>query len=94
MSYIIRYHPAVRDKDVPKIDKAVRQRIKSAIELRLTTEPLKFGEPLRRTLKGYRKFRVGNYRIVYKIEKQYILILCIANRKIVYEKMEWRKNQR
>ncbi len=87
MSYIVRYHPDVRDKDIPKIDKAVRQRIKSAIELRLMTEPEKYGEPLRRTLKGYRKLRVGYYRIVYEIENQYIFILGIAHRKIVYERM-------
>lgn len=92
MSCSVRYHPDVRDKDIPKIDKAMRQRIKSAIELRLMTEPEKYGEPLRRTLKGYRKLRVGDYRIVYKIENQYIFILGIAHRKIVYERMEWRKD--
>ena len=51
------------------------------------TEPEKYGEPLRRTLKGYRKLRVGYYRIVYEIENQYIFILGIAHRKIVYERM-------
>ena len=45
--------------------------------------PEKYSEPLRRTLKGYRKLRVGDYRIVLKIERVDILIL-------VHERMEWR----
>jgi mRNA interferase RelE/StbE len=45
---------------------------------------------LRRTLKGYRKLRVGDYRIVLKLEGDAILVLGICHRKDVYEKMDWR----
>ena len=41
-------------------------------------------------MKGYRKLRVGDYRIVLKLQNEDILILGICHRKDVYERMEWR----
>ena len=92
MAYQVRYHPDVKKKDIPKLNSTIRRRIRTAIEKRLLVEPEKYSEPLRRTLKDYRKLRVGDYRIVLKIQKWEILILGICHRKDVYEKMEWRKS--
>ena len=52
------------------------------------TDPLKFGLPLRRNLKGYMKLRVGDYRIVYSISKKTVTVhvIKIGHRKDVYEK--------
>ena len=41
-------------------------------------------------MKGYRKLRVGDYRIVLKIESVDILTLGICHLKDVHERMEWR----
>ena len=90
MTYQIRYHPDVKEKDLPKINKNIQKRIKTAIEQRLLVAPERYSEPLRRTLKGYRKLRVGDYRIVLKLEKATILILGICHRKDIYERMKWR----
>jgi len=81
----LRYHPDVKDKDLPSINKKLKIRIKKAIESRLMTEPQRYGEPLRKTLKGYWKMRVGDYRVVFKIVKKEIWILGIIHRKKVYE---------
>ena len=43
-----------------------------------------YGQPLRRGLKGYRKLRVGDYRIIYRVEGEYVVILKIGHRKEVY----------
>jgi len=83
----IRYHPAVMDADLPLLDAKTQKRIKSAIETRLMTAPHQYGEPLRKTLKGYWKLRVGDYRIVFKIMDQVIYILGIIHRKKAYEKI-------
>jgi len=83
----IRYHQAVKDVDLPLIDAKTQKRIKSAIETRLMTTPHRYGEPLRKTLKGYWKLRVGDYRIVFKIMDQVIYILGIIHRKKAYEKI-------
>ena len=90
MRYHLRYHPDDKDKDLPKINKNIQKRIKTAIEQRLVVAPGKYSEPLKRTLKGYRKLRVGDYRIVLKLEKDTIVILGICHRKDIYERMEWR----
>jgi mRNA interferase RelE/StbE len=90
MPYRLRYHPDVKEKDLPKLNRTIQKRIKTAVEQRLLTAPEKYSEPLRRTLKGYRKLRVGDYRIVLKLESENILILGICHRKDVYERMEWR----
>ena len=89
MHYIVRYHPLVR-KDLSTINTTIKARIKNAIERRLMVDPIKYGDPLRKTLKGYRKLRVGDYRIVYKIEGEYISILGIRHRKEIYKKAELR----
>ena len=90
MPYRLRYHPDVKEKDLSKLNTTIQKRIKTAIEQRLLMAPEKYSEPLRRTLKGYRKLRVGEYRIVLKLAGEDILILGIFHRKDVYGRIEWR----
>lgn len=85
------YHPDVVEKDIPKLSPADRNRIKKAIEDKLIIHPELFGKPLRRSLKGYRKLRVGDYRVIYRIENPKVKIFCIAHRSIVYAKSAERK---
>ena len=92
MHYRALYHPLVKDKDIPKLNATMKKRIKTAIEERLLMEPEKYSEPLRKTLKGYRKLRVGDYRVVLRIEKEVIIILGICHRKDVYQRIEKRKD--
>ena len=80
------YHPDVSTKDLPRIAKDVQKRIKKAIETKLAHAPEEFGEPLRRTLKGYWKLRVGDWRVIYKVEEQKVLILRIGHRREMYER--------
>ena len=84
------YHNLVVRDDIPKLPKEWRERVRRAIEERLTTNPNLYGKPLRRSLKGYRKLRVGDYRIVFRIEKSKVKILIIAHRSIVYKQVEKR----
>ena len=84
MAYELKYHPNVKRSDLPKIDAKNRGMIKRAIEDRLATQPEVYGKPLQRTLKGYWKLRVGDYRIVFKVFNDTILIFGIIHRKEVY----------
>jgi mRNA interferase RelE/StbE len=84
MPFTLRYHPAVRDEDLPLIDRKTKDRIRKAIEERLQTAPHDYGEPLRKSLKGYWKLRVGDYRVVFKVIESEIWILGIRHRKSVY----------
>ena len=90
MEYNLIYHPDVKKVDLPKIDAKNKSMIKRAIEERLTTSPEVYGKPLRRSLKGYWKLRVGIFRIVFRIAGQDIRILAIIDRKTVYQQTEKR----
>lgn len=92
MQYRLLYHPLVKEKDLPKLNATMKKRIKTAIVDRLLREPEKYSEPLRKTLKGYRKLRVGDYRIVLRVDNNIIFILGICHRKDVYERIEKRKD--
>ncbi len=85
MPYTLRYHPRVAEDDVPEIPANLRQRLARSIERRLTTAPEHYGVPLKGSLKGYWKLRVGNYRVVFKITASDVWILTILHRKAVYE---------
>ena len=81
----VTYHPDVAEKDLPRISVDVRKKIRKSIETRLTSTPGEFGEPLRRTLKGYWKLRVGDYRVIYKITGKTVVIFRIGHRREVYQ---------
>jgi len=89
--FVLRYHPDVREVDIPALNANVRARIKRAIETRLAAAPHQYGEPLRKTLKGYWKLRVGDYRVVFKIAGNEVWILGVMDRKEVYEKISKRE---
>jgi len=85
--YTIKYHPAVKREDIPKLSQEIRSRIKKAIETKLAYEPEKYGIPLRGTLKKYWKLKVGDYRIVFKVKvkDKEVIILGIRHRKDIYK---------
>jgi len=84
------YHPDVKSIDIPLLNAKLRTRIKNAIENRLMTVPHLYGEPLRKTLRGYWKLRVGDYRVVFKIVDEEVWVLGIIHRKSVYKEIEKR----
>lgn len=90
MTFELIYHPDVKEVDIPLIDLRTRKRIEKAIETRLKTVPHQYGEPLRKTLKGYWKLRVGDYRVVFKIVESEVWIMGIIHRKNVYEEIKKR----
>ena len=84
MGYAVSYHPLVKEKDLPKLDIKIKTRIRNAIESKLMIAPDQYGAPLRKTLKGCWKIRAGDYRVVFRIKGNEIVILAILHRKDVY----------
>ena len=81
------------EEDLSSIPANLRRRIVKAIEGRLATEPARYGTRLRRSLSSLWKLRVGDYRIVFEIEKRTVRIWAIAHRKDVYPEAEKRRNR-
>jgi mRNA interferase RelE/StbE len=94
VAYLLRYHPAVAAEDLPDIPRNLQKRVARAIETRLTDAPDRYGVPLRGSLKGYWKLRVGDYRVVFKVVAGEVWILTILHRKAVYEQVASRASWR
>lgn len=90
MSFLVFYHEDVVKKDIPRLSSTVRKNIQKAIQEKLTTHPEYFGKPLRRSLKGYRKLRVSDWRVIFRIEQNKIKVFAICHRSIVYERIPGR----
>jgi len=85
VNFSIRYHEAVIKKDIPLLSSEWKKKIKQVIEDKLTTHPEIFGKPLRHSLKNYRKLRVGDYRVIFRIEGKKVKIFVIQHRSMVYK---------
>jgi len=82
--YEILYSDEVVNEDLPDILEPWKSEIRKAIESKLMTRPEVYSRPLRRSLKGYRKLKVGDYRIILRIEDKLVKVFVIQHRSIVY----------
>lgn len=74
------------EEDLKRLDKSTAKKILSRIEVYLATDPRGLGKPLKGEFLGYWRYRWGDYRVIYKISEQEILIIVlrISHRKDVY----------
>ncbi len=84
MKYEIRYSKLIDWKRFAKLPRKDKERIKTAIERKLTSRPEIFGKPLRQSLSGCRSLRVGDYRIVFRIDEMTVHILLFGHRSTIY----------
>ncbi len=73
----VEIHPLVWEEDFVRLDPQARTRITKAIRGKLATHPMAFGKPLSGPLHGYWRLRVGEYRVLYRIEQQRLIVLII-----------------
>ncbi len=83
MAFKIAYKRSV-ERDLKKIDKEQLKIIFDKIEADLSINASKYPS-LTGKFAGLRKFRVGDYRIIYSIIEDTVLILRIAHRKEAYK---------
>ncbi len=84
INYQIIYQDHVIKSHIPALSTKVKLLIKTAIEEKLRFDPIFFGKPLRYSLKGHRRLRVSDYRVVYRIENKTVIIIAIKHRKDIY----------
>jgi mRNA interferase RelE/StbE len=74
-------------KDLKPISKSDKEKIRSAIEQKLSSNPIEFGKPLQYSLKGLRRLRVGDYRVIFQIDQsnRIVLVIKIGHRREIYD---------
>jgi mRNA interferase RelE/StbE len=75
-------------KQLKKLDRPIQKAIKTVVDTVLTVHP-EYGKPLQYDLKGHRRLRYMDYRIIYQIEfeisEDIVLIVAIGHRKEIYD---------
>jgi len=82
LAYNILYKKSVQ-RDLKKLGKAEAGRILDQIEKDLIKDPMS-NPVLKGEFAGLRKYRVGDYRIIYALVDENILILRIGHRRDIY----------
>jgi mRNA interferase RelE/StbE len=70
-------------KDIRKLDPEVKQRIGKAL-LHSAEDPLKFAEKLTDPKLGTYRFRVGDFRVVFDLHENQIVVLRVGHRSEIY----------
>lgn len=84
MAYSLGYKKSVQ-RDLKQLSKADAARILGLIETELLKRP-ESNPMLKGTFAGLRKYRVGDYRVIYSIVGTEVWILRIGNRRDVYKR--------
>lgn len=77
MTWKLIYHGDVVE-DLERVGRAAARRIVRTIDDRLTQAPLSYGTPLAGNLAGFRKLRIGDYRVVYQVREQHVIVFVLA----------------
>jgi mRNA interferase RelE/StbE len=87
LAWIVEFHPDAA-KELKRLDRAVASRIVTTLETRVAAldDPRRLGAPLKDEHEGYWRWRIGDYRVVARIEDARITILVVrvAHRREVY----------
>ena len=84
MTYRLVYtHRAIRDIDA--LGTSVKQRVGKTL-LRYGPDPLKHAEPLKQSELGSYRFRIGDYRVVFDLDGDQIVILRVGHRREIYRR--------
>ncbi|MGB6839130.1 MAG: type II toxin-antitoxin system RelE/ParE family toxin [Microgenomates group bacterium] len=82
MSFKIIY-TKIASKDIQKLDSVAKKKIKKKIET-YSEKPLFYARKLIDSKIGRYRWRAGNYRIVFDLDKRTIVILRIGHRREIY----------
>ena len=70
-------------KDIEKLDIVAKKRLKKAL-LMLQKDPLSQSKKLIDSRLGQYRYRIGNYRVIYDLNDNEIIILRIGHRREIY----------
>ena len=74
------------EKDIKKLDSSIKRNIGKTL-LKLQDNPLLYSEKLSNPELGTYKYRIGDYRVVFDIEDNDIVILRVGHRREIYKRL-------
>ena len=83
MAFNVVYKKSVH-RDLKKLSKAGARRVIEHLEKDLSKKPETY-PVLRGQFEGLRKYRVGDYRVIYAIIEKDVLVLRIGHRQDIYK---------
>ncbi len=91
MAYRLLYLPGA-EKDIHALPQRVIERVRHGVE-RLAENP-RLGKPLHGELAPFRSYRVGDYRVVYEIRDNelVVLVVLLGHRREIYERARRKKS--
>jgi mRNA interferase RelE/StbE len=73
-------------RDLKKLDRRIAERIAKKLDFWMESgEPLRFAENLTNSELGEYRFRVGNYRIIFEVDGENVVILAVGHRREIYK---------
>jgi mRNA interferase RelE/StbE len=73
-------------KDIQRLEGNAKRRIGKTL-LRYSEDPLRHAEKLTETKLGTYRFRIGQYRVVFDLNGNDIVVLRVGHRKDIYRKL-------
>lgn len=74
-------------KELKKLPPNIQKRIINKLEFFLTSaEPITYADRLINSELGQYRFRIGDYRVIFDIEGETIIILSLGHRKEIYKR--------
>jgi len=73
------------ERDIKKLEANAKERVGKAL-IRYSEELLKFAEKLSDPILGEYRFRVGDYRVIFDIEGNEIVVLRVGHRREIYKR--------
>lgn len=90
MKYPLRV-PATLEELIRHLPPELKRKVREALEV--IRENPEEGKPLRDDLEGFRAYKVGPFRIIYRVETTVVRLIAIGPRRIIYEKTVWEIRQ-
>jgi len=75
-------------EDLKKLDRKIAKKVVDKVKEYLVNDPIELGSPLKGHLKGFYRYRIGEYRVIYAMdhEEKKIIILNVNHRSKIYKK--------
>jgi mRNA interferase RelE/StbE len=82
MKYILVYTSRAA-KDISRLDSNIKTRIKESLE-KYSESPINYARKMMDPVLGTYRFRVGDYRIIFDIHDNEIVVLRVGHRKDIF----------